>query len=163
MPTATHAYLRITGKHQGVFKGAISRPGRGDNWMELLAFETTPAHDKPSGSLLGKRQHGTLTIIRVCADDATLFFKALATKEPLPEVEIEFTNQHGNGAVFIQNNVTLTNATLVQIDKTPPASSPLDRRGSPIRHHEYLKISFIYAQIEWQYQPSEKGLDSWNA
>jgi type VI secretion system Hcp family effector len=161
MPNATHAYLQITGKHQGVFKGGISRPGHGDNWLELLAFENTPPRDRPSGMLAGKRQHGTLSITRATGEEAALFFKALATKEPLPEVEIEFVNQHGNGAAFLQNSATLTGATIVKIEKTPPPSSPKGPRNWHPRG-EYVRVSFIYRQITWTYKNGSKAdSDSW--
>jgi type VI secretion system Hcp family effector len=143
MPTATHAYIRITGQHQGVFKGGTCRPNRGDNWMQILEFALLPASPRDPCYVhsTGKRRHGTVVITKPREADAPLFFKALACKEVLLQVVIEFTNQHGNGAEFIQNTATLTNARVVKIDKKPSARCA---RGNTA---EYEQILFSYQEI----------------
>jgi type VI secretion system Hcp family effector len=156
MPTATHAYVRITGKHQGVFKSGVSRTNRGDNWMGLLAYEAQnpPPRDPYAGSLAGKRKHGTLTIIKACGSDGQLFFKAHATRELLPQVEIEFANQHANGAAFVQGSVTLKNATINHISKKPPVAST----------HEIIRVCFTYQQITSIFNNGGKSCqDDWKS
>jgi type VI secretion system Hcp family effector len=156
MPTATHAYVRITGKHQGVFKSGVSRTNRGDNWMELLAYEpqNPPPRDPSHGSQTGRRIHGTLTIIRACGPDGQLFFKAHATRELLPQVEIEFANQHANGAAFVQGSVTIKNATITNISKKPPVAST----------HEIIRVCFAYQHITSTYSNGGKSCqDDWKS
>ena len=160
MPTATHAYLRVTGQSQGVFKGGTSRTNRGDHWMELLAFELdeAPPRDHYSGPTSGKRTHGTITVTKAWGDDAALFFKALASNESLPQVVIEFTNQHSNGAEFIQSIAVLSDAGITTVNKKPPVRSSRGAAG------EILKVRFTFARIEISHNNNGKwGDDSWYA
>jgi type VI protein secretion system component Hcp len=123
------AYVGITGKNQGAFKGESPRKADAGQWMEVVAFSTDLESPRdvstgqaseerpykialcgcalPAGSpILGK----SLRFVKAWGAASPQILTARATNEVLTDVAFQFikTNQSGQRSVF--QIVTLTNA-----------------------------------------------------
>ena len=111
MPFA--AYMTLKGQKQGTLKGESTRPNRQD-WIPVLAFEMTLAspRDAQSGQAAGKPKFSPVRIIKEWGAASPQVLTACATNEAIREVRIEFIRADANGAEYVYQSLTLTNAAI---------------------------------------------------
>ena len=107
----TQAYVTIHGKVQGPFRGNH----RYKSGVEVHSFQfgvQSPV-DAGSGHATGKRQHGTVTVVKEWGASTPQLFQALVADEVLDSVLLEFLDQHRPERVAY--TIHLTNATISQV------------------------------------------------
>lgn len=114
MPNAI--YVIVEGTKQGVFKGENPR---GDQKTAILAlgfrYEVQTPRDPATGQPTGKRQHQPIVITKRLGPATPQLFAAMFSNEVLKSVVIEFARTNATGTEELDNIVTLTNATIVNI------------------------------------------------
>lgn len=157
---AGSAFLKIKGQKTGDFKGGVTQKGR-EGWIQVLAAtdELVAPRDASSGLATGKRQHKPFTVT-VEADRALpLVFKAIASNENLPEVDIAFSRPNNAGMDTPFYTVKLTNASISSVKFVQPNTADAAQRSLP----QQVEIAFTYQRIDWTW--NEGGIaasDNWN-
>jgi type VI secretion system secreted protein Hcp len=108
--------LSVKGQRQGQFKAEGFAAA--SNKIRCIGFEYNiqSPRDSATGQASGKRQHGSITIIKEWGASSPLFHNALTTNEALTSVEFQFTKTDARtGSEVIYHTITLTNATVAEI------------------------------------------------
>jgi type VI secretion system secreted protein Hcp len=110
------AYMSVTGKKQGQFKGESTAAPRKD-WIPVLAFtmELKSTPDPATGLPAGKRQYQPVTTVKEWGAASPQGLTACATNEVLTGVKIEFVRADASGKELIFQTVTLTNAIISHV------------------------------------------------
>jgi type VI secretion system secreted protein Hcp len=118
---AFEAYLSITGKKQGQFKGESMNPKR-KGWIEVLAFayEVKSPYDVQSGQATGKRQHQPVVIRKQWGAATPQIFQALVTNEVLESVLFQFEQVGPDGQEYVYQTIKLTNAIVAEDELYTP-------------------------------------------
>jgi type VI secretion system secreted protein Hcp len=116
---AIQPYMSVKGQKQGQFKGETTTAKRKDKWIPLLAFTMglKSPRDLATGQASGRRQFAPVTIVKQWGAASPQGLTACATNENLPEVVIEFPKTNPKGVEFVYQTVTLTDASISQIDR----------------------------------------------
>ncbi len=148
---AFQAYISITGKKQGQFKGEALQDKRKDKWISVLSFrsDVTSPRDVATGQASGKRQWHPVVIVKEWGAASPQALQALATNEVLTEVVIEFTRANSNGEVYVYQTVTLTDASVSQVRRFTGDSSSAEGGVSVPPHAMQLdEWSFTFRKIQ---------------
>jgi len=127
-------YVTVKGVKQGQFKGEGAAAA--SNRITCIGFdyEIKSPRDAATGQSSGKRQHGTIRIIKEWGASSPLFHKALTGNEALASVEFQFTKvDPKTGQQFMFQTITLSNATVAEIRQyisTNTDKSPALRNGA---------------------------------
>jgi type VI secretion system secreted protein Hcp len=115
---ALGAYMTVTGKKQGKFKGETAMVRREDQ-ISILAFtmELASPRDPATGQATGKRQYQPVTVTKEWGAASPQGLAACSTNEVLTTVRIEFVKTHANGEEYIYQTVTLTDATISDVNR----------------------------------------------
>ena len=111
--TGVRITMKVTGHHQGVFKGDDNGTTRGGaNLITITGyqFELTAPRDTASGAGTGKRVYKPLIVTHVMGGSSPQFLGAAATGENLTSVVINFYRSDRSGRDVNYYRVTLTNA-----------------------------------------------------
>ena len=133
MPTP--AYISITGEKQGLMTagnfteasvGNIYQEGHEDEALvEAFEHQITLPRDPQSGQPTGQRVHKPLKITKVMDKSSPLLFRALASGERLPMVEMKFYRTSAAGAMEHYYTIALEDAIIVDIvDYMPNCQDP---------------------------------------
>ena len=150
--------MTVKGAKQGVFKGGS---GQKANVMTCIAFDMSlvSPRDAATGQAGGKRQWKPITVTKEWDASSPQFFEAAATNEILTQVVIDFSRRSPNGTIDVFYTVTLTDASVTQIDQT---DSLLNLRDAPNMAAE--KISFTFRKIEIEEKTGKTTyVDDWTA
>jgi len=112
---AFQAHVYIRGTRQGQFKG-----------------ETV----KVTGQASGKRQHGTVVIVKESGPATAQSFAGVPTDEVLPSVVLELYATDGDGETTLERTIALTNATLAGIKQYTSGKRQLE------------EVTFTFEEIE---------------
>jgi type VI secretion system secreted protein Hcp len=114
---AVNAYLELEGVKQGKFKSA----GATDN-IAITDF----SYQAATGMASGKRQHGTITIVREVDKASPQFASAAASGEVLSNIEIDFVHPGVNGASEVYKTLNITAATISSIKHSSGGDRPVE-------------------------------------
>jgi type VI secretion system secreted protein Hcp len=148
-------YLKIEGSKQGQIKGeAAAATGRmPGSQFSYQASESSGAgagkaterdaqtgkatgnavatpRDTASGQLVGRRMHGTITIVREIDKASPLLMKAMSSGEVLTSVDLEFVHNGGSESPEVYKTLHMSNVMITSIH--PAASSGGDRPSESI-------------------------------
>ena len=150
------AYVRITGKKQGAFKGESPRTTDTGQWMEVVAFsmDLESPRDLSTGQASGKRQYKPVTFVKAWGAASPQVLTACATNEILTEVVFQFIKTNQNGEQYVYQAVTLTNATVSEVFRF--MGDPEANHTPRLRPSEYtdtsalerVKLTFQKIEIE---------------
>ncbi len=120
---AVNAYMTIDGSAQGAFKGDSARMGATGGAIALTSVVRAPK-DTASGMATGRRQHGTITIVREIDRASPMLAQALSTNESLRQVAITFQGA-GAGAEKTKTaqKIVMTNVLITGIRKVGSSES----------------------------------------
>jgi type VI secretion system secreted protein Hcp len=116
--TGVRITMKVTGQHQGVFKGDDNSTARGGaNLINVTGyqFELTAPRDAATGQGTGKRVYKPMVISHVMGGSSPQFLAAAATGENLTSVVINFYRTDRSGRDVNYYRVTLTNASLSDV------------------------------------------------
>jgi len=164
---ATQAYIAVKGQRQGQFKSENTLANRKDRWIPILSFEmdVQAPHDSATGAASGKRQFNPVTIVKKWGAASPQGLSACATNEDLPEVVIEFTKTNVNGAEYVFQRITLTDATIVEVKRfTHAQDGTLLLRPGEQDALELDRWSFVFRKIEVADNDGKTSFtDNWSA
>ena len=150
---AVDAYMTIVGATQGKIMGGNVKQGGASEEIPLLSVihNVSSPRDAATGLASGKRQHGTITVVKEIDAASPKFAQAFDTNEVLREVVIAYRSG-GTGAAAgktkTAQRIMLTNATITGLQKV----------GNTER------ITIDYLQIEVTYvNGSKAATDDWDA
>jgi len=107
--------VTIEGTKQGRFKG---ERGKGDKIAGLaFHYDVKSPRDAATGMASGKRQHGAITFTKAVDSSSPQIFQALIGNEVLKSVLFEFRGTSADGQEMIFYQMTLTNATLSEVEQ----------------------------------------------
>jgi type VI secretion system secreted protein Hcp len=140
---SVNAYLVIEGTKQGKFKG--SNPTAAGGRIAIMDFSfsvepareassgkatgreasspsvsektATPPQDKSSGMTTGRRQHGTITIVKEWDASSPQLMQAASTNELLTSVDIEFVHPGSKGPE-VYKTIHMTNVMVSSIHQS---------------------------------------------
>lgn len=140
-------FISIKGLRQGQFKGdQPDRVGRAD-WMAGTAFtlELDQPRDEHTGLPTGRRQWKPIQITKQWGAASPQILQALATNETLNPVIFEFTRMTPDGKEQVYQTITMTNATIVNVNRS------LGPDGSQeIHSNEIEVVEFTFQKITMQ-------------
>jgi type VI secretion system secreted protein Hcp len=144
---AVDAYMTIEGSKQGKIKGGeVKTAGTEQIRVTDVMREEAPGGNAASGMSTGKRQHGTITIVKEIDKASPMFYQALNSNETF-KVTIVFPGGSAKTEKAAQK-IDLTDATITNVSKV----------GNTER------ISFTYQKIEVTYMNGNKSAqDAWDA
>jgi type VI secretion system secreted protein Hcp len=156
--------VTIEGTKQGRFKG---ERGRGGDKIAGLAFhyDVKSPRDMATGMASGKRQHGAITFTKAIDSSSPQIFQALIGNEPLKSVLFEFRSTNANGEEQVVYQITLTNATISEVEQYAGTTGQLIAEGqhssasdtSPLED-----VSLGFQKIEVQSQVGKTmAADDW--
>lgn len=141
-------YAHIKGQKSGEIKGSVTTKGL-EGWIECTAFSTQDisSRDQLTGMATGKKQHKPIVITTQFDNASPLLLNSLYTNENLAEVVIKFFKPGANGIETNIATITLTNASIAQIDQSveKPAATSAVEKDRPYT----FKISLTYQKIEY--------------
>jgi len=108
--------LSVKGQKQGQFKA--EGYAAASNKIRCVSFEYSikSPRDVATGQSSGKRQHGSIRIVKEWGASSPMFHNALTGNEALTSVEFQFTRvDQRTGSEVIYQTITLTNATVAEI------------------------------------------------
>jgi len=131
--------------------GSSEKEGREDT-SDVFEFSHSLSRpfDPATGLLTGRRQHTPLKVVKTIDKATPGLHKALASGEPIAEVEVDFYRidpQTREEAKYY--TITLKNARIVEIQTFMPTS--FLPQNESYRHME--EVSFVYQEIEWKWIP----------
>lgn len=144
-------YVTIKGKTQGAFKGESKRTAHAEKISGLsYSHSIKSPRDIATGQASGKRQHGPITITKEWGPSTPQLFQALTTNEQLDSVLFEFFRTTPEGVEEVYHKITLTNATVSQIEYTTGSgeSAGTAKTTADYDTHELERISFTYERID---------------
>jgi type VI secretion system secreted protein Hcp len=167
---AHEAYFSVTGQKQGAFKGESTRNTGGLNWIEVEAFEygVNVPYDAASGQPNGRRQHGSVNVVKAWGAASPQFFTSLATNEILTQVVFQFARTNPSGAEYVYQTITLTNATVSRVERFTGGPGTNNTPASSSRGEadtlELERVSFIFKQIAIEDTDGQtRFTDDWSA
>jgi type VI secretion system Hcp family effector len=176
------AYVKMIGTKQGPFPGEETR-ARWAGWIPVLGIDYTDVapRDVASGQGAGKRQHGTVQIVKALGAASSQLFLAAVAKEVLSSVAIRFVRTSAHGEEVVYHTIRLTNVTVRQARRTVPSrilgipkETPLEeivldvgetrRPGPRPNPHELDRVRLTFQQITvlWKDGKTTSG-DSWDS
>ena len=113
------AFMGVTGKVQGNFKGESLAPARKDR-MPIAAFnfEVLAPIGANTGMPSGKRVHKPIVVTKEWGAASPQFVQALINNEVLTQVVIEFYDTAANGEEVLSSSIKLTNASISDVNQT---------------------------------------------
>jgi type VI secretion system secreted protein Hcp len=146
-PAGQKAFLTCTGVKQGKFVGGVITKGL-EGHMEVASADhsVVSPRDPATGQATGKRQHKPLTIVKAVDRATPQLYNAFTGNETLTSCLLKFYKKSSTGVLTNYYTITLTNASIAQIDL-----SKGDARFQNGRLGEFEEISFVYQKIEWKY------------
>jgi|HubBroStandDraft_1064217.scaffolds.fasta_scaffold45925_2 type VI secretion system secreted protein Hcp len=108
-------------------------------------------YDAGIGSLVGRRQHSPLTIVREVDSSSPLLWQALCTNEALQSVDISVVRRppSGGGEVVV-SKISLTNATISKVNQFMPPAKPHGHRPSGnLTTNELERFDFTFQKITY--------------
>lgn len=139
--------VTIEGTKQGRFKG---ERGKGDKIAGLaFHYDVKSPRDAATGMASGKRQHGAITFTKAIDSSSPQIFQALISNEVLKSVLFEFRNTNANGEEMVFYQVTLTNATISEVEQYAGMSGSGGARHSGESDNSPLEdVSLTFQKIE---------------
>lgn len=147
---AFQAYMTVTGKKQGQFKGE-SVPASRKDWIPVLAFtmEVRSPTDPLTGQPSGKRQYQPVTALKTWGAASPQALTACATNESLSTVKVEFVKADAAGKEVVFQTLTLTNAIVSDVRRftgDPQVAAGLQAGSKDMAGLE--QWSFTFQKIE---------------
>jgi len=144
---AIDAYMTIEGSKQGKIKGGeVKTSGTEQIRVTDVMREETPSRDAASGMASGKRQHGTITIMKEIDKASPMFYQALNSNETF-KVSIVFPAGSAKTEKAAQR-IDLGDAVITNVSKVGNSE----------------RITFTYQKIEVTYMNGNKSAqDAWDA
>jgi len=146
---AVDAYMTIQGAKQGMIKGGDEKTAATEQirLTDVVRSEGT-AGDAASGMSSGKRQHGTITIVKEVDKASPMLFQAMSTNEQLVHVTIVFAGGNGSGSGKAAQKIDLSDAVITDIRKVGNSE----------------RITLAYQKIEVTYVSGGKSAtDDWES
>jgi len=152
------AYIKVQAQKQGTFKGESTRPNRRD-WIPVLAFEMALESPRDAQSWLptGKAKFSPVRIVKEWGAASPQALAACATNETISEVSIEFIRADADGAEYVYQSVTLTNAAIAAVRRVkgrlprlgedPSGGAQVNDLG-PSDTHEWEEWCLVFQKIE---------------
>ncbi len=141
-PAGTRIFLTIEGTKQGKIKG---EPGLGERIPVLrVNYEVTAPRDIATGQASGKRQHGSVLVVKDWSAASPQLLQALAQNEVLKSVLIEFFRTGQGGQEEVTEVLRLTNATVSKVKMTVSDSTSGDGPAGRLID----EVSFTFQKIE---------------
>ena len=114
--------VTIEGTKQGRFKG---ERGKGDKIAGLaFHYDVKTPRDLATGMASGKRQQGAITFTKAIDSSSPQIFQALIGNEVLKSVLFEFRTTNANGEEMVFYQITLTNASISEVEQYVGMSGP---------------------------------------
>lgn len=153
--------MTIVGAKQGKFQGSA---GTGKRWkIPCLAFSysvETPV-DQKTGQATGKRQHGTIRIVKEWGAASPQLLQALSANEVLKEVTIEIAKTETNGWEHVCSTVKLSNAAIAKLRPKPGKGR---REEVWIHSNEIEEFGIVFQKIEVSdVNAKTSATDDWEA
>lgn len=166
MPTP--AYMTVTGEKQGnITAGTFTDASVGNIWQEghedeclIQAFQhqIMLPRDPQSGQPTGQRVHKPFKITKVMDKCSPLLFRALASGEKLPKVELKFYRTSAQGTMEHYYTITMEDAIITDITSYMPHCQ--DPREQHLTHME--DVEFTYRKITKTHEvASTSESDDW--
>ena len=145
---AVDAYMTIEGSKQGKIKGGdVKTAGTEQIRLTDVVRNETPSRDAASGMATGKRQHGSITIIKEIDRASPMFYQAMSSNEVLTRVSIVFLAGSSKTEKAAQK-IDLSDAVITNITKVGGGE----------------RITFTYQKIEVTFMNGNKSAqDAWDA
>jgi type VI secretion system secreted protein Hcp len=153
--------VTIEGTKQGRFKG---EGGRGDKIAGLgFHYDVKSPRDAATGMASGKRQHGAVTFTKAIDSSSPQIFQALTTNEVLKSVLFEFRKTNANGEEMVFYQITLTNASLSEVEQYVGMSGTAGAKQSSASDSSPLEdVSVTFQKIEVVSQVGKTmAVDDW--
>lgn len=164
------AYLRITGKKQGVFKGESPRTTDNGQWLEVLAFsmDLESPRDLATGQATGRRQYKPITFVKAWGAASPQILTACATNEVLTQVIFQFIKTNPDGEQYVFQTVSLTNAAICEVFRF--MGDP-ESNQTPQSHHsaasdtlELERVKFTFQKIDVEDNDGKASFtDDWSS
>lgn len=144
---AMDAYMTIQGaKHGKIMGGDAKTAGTEQILLSDVVRSVSPAGDAATGATSGKRQHGTVTIVKEVDKASPMLFQAMSSNEVF-QVSIVFPAGSAKTEKAAQK-IDLGDAVITNVSKVG---------GSE-------RITFTYQKIEVTYMNGNKSAqDAWDA
>jgi type VI secretion system secreted protein Hcp len=144
---AIDAYMTIEGSRQGKIKGGDMKTAGTEQIRLTDVVRESPSRDAASGMASGKRQHGTITIMKEIDKASPMLFQALSSNEVLTNVVIVFPGGSSRTEKGAQK-IDLGDAVITNIQKVGTGE----------------RITLTYQKIEVTYMNGNKSAqDAWDA
>ena len=153
--------VTIEGTKQGRFKG---ERGKGDKIAGLaFHYDVKSPRDAATGMASGKRQHGAITFTKAVDSSSPQIFQALIGNEVLKSVLFEFRGTSADGQEMIFYQMTLTNASISEVEQYAGMSGTAEARQSGASDGSPLEdVSLTFQKIEVQSQVGKTmAVDDW--
>ncbi len=112
---ANRAYIKIVGTKQGVFMGDDTKPNM--TLIKGFTFGGSNSKPTPSGTTVGgKKILNPVTITKEFGSCSPQLYAAFSTNELLKNVTIELYRPNDIGEYYLERTITLTNATIINIE-----------------------------------------------
>jgi type VI secretion system secreted protein Hcp len=148
MSQTIHLALQIDG-NDIVGESRITSLHRG-NTIECLSYkyELLSPRDQRTGRIIGRRQHGPVSITKDVDSITPLLFKALTCNEPVNRAEFRFYRPNPSGDSREQHfyTVLLENGYITFVRQFSEEEFPKD--GAPCRAMTE-EVSFVFQTITW--------------
>ncbi|SKC83537.1 type VI secretion system effector, Hcp1 family [Burkholderia sp. CF099] len=143
------AYMSVTGKKQGPFKGEGANAQYRDR-IPLVGFtmELEKPYDVATGQITGKLQFQPVTVVKEWGAASPQGLEACSSTEEISAVRIEFVRMNSAGKEYVFQTVSLTDALITEVSRfigDPEAANDL-QGGSRAAGLE--RWSFIFQKIE---------------
>jgi len=139
----SNAFLSVVGSKQGQFRGDAEVESRQAEWMTLAAVHMglESPRDSTSGEATGRRQFSLVTITKFWGAASVQGLSACSENEVLTEVVLQFTRLDAEGRDHIFQTVTLTDATLVSVQRNTVQNSD----GALVGQEDW---GFVFRKLE---------------
>jgi type VI secretion system secreted protein Hcp len=167
-----HAYLSLDGAKSNSKGGPVHEMKYGPmaitpRNLGSALFQIKSQYDAGSGSLVGRRKHSPLTIVREVDSASPLLWQALCTNEALKSVDISLVGRPPSGSgEEVVSRITLTNATISKVNRYTPLTPPPRHGGHPqqINTNELERFDFTFQKIVYSdIRHSKSTSDDWLA
>lgn len=164
---AFEGYLQVTFSKQGKSKGTSPRNAHKAK-IPFIAFEydVKSPRDVATGQMSGKRQHGTVRIIKEWDANTPMLLNALVNNERISEALFEFVRtDQKKAAEEVYFSIKLTDGTISEIVQrtgggiSGASSAKHDSRQDTM---EIEVVHFTFDKIEWEHKIDKTmASDAW--
>jgi type VI secretion system secreted protein Hcp len=141
-------FLSIKGSKQGAFRGEGQAAASGRIACAGFEYNIKAPRDVATGQASGKRQHGTIRIIKEWGAASPMFHNALISNDTLSNLEFLFTKtDQRTGQAVVFQKITLSTATVIDIRQyvgafTDPAITAKHASAKEAIYFEEITLNF---------------------